>query len=178
MRRRPLLPLAIAAAVAPALLAAPSTAQAYERQWHAGGSFGYVARLGGETYHGMSGGLHLAYGITDAFNGIAHVDVSGFPGGKLLIASGAIGAAYVFDVLQWVPYVGAAAGGADVVTLTSACGPCHAFRINLEIPFGLDYQVSRSFAIGGAGRVQLLLLGANPRTVIGAFARAEYIWGF
>ena len=38
--------------------------------------------------------------------------------------------------------------------------------------------VSRRFSVGVAGRFQLLLLGESPWMLLGAFARAEYVWGF
>ena len=50
-----------------------------------------------------------------------------------------------------------------------------------SVPFGLDYQLSRSFALGVAGRYHLLFgsLGeASPAQYLTVFARAEYIWGF
>ena len=59
-----------------------------------------------------------------------------------------------------------------------AAEPCKQLRLNLEIPFGVDYQISRSFSVGAAGRFQLLLLGGSPWMTLGAFARAEYTWGY
>jgi hypothetical protein len=168
-------------ALAAALLAA-APAAAYEHQWRAGVDFGYAA-LFDPTSHGYGGGLHLRYGLTDTFDLMAQADVSAHPYRQWLIAGGGVGAAYVVDVLRWVPYVGVIAGGAGVFSTDPACGlsiaePCRSFRINLEIPFGLEYQVSRRFSVGVAGRFQLLLLGESPWTLLGAFARAEYVWGF
>jgi hypothetical protein len=165
-----------------AALLVASPAEAVEHQWHAGVDFGYMA-LFDPTAHGYGGGLHLRYGLTDMFDLMGQVDVSAHPYRQWLITSGGVGAAYVVDVLQWVPYVGAVAGAAGVFSTDPACGissavPCRSFRINLEIPFGLDYQVSRRFSVGVAGRFQLLLLGESPWMLLGAFARAEYVWGF
>lgn len=89
----------------------------------------------------------------------------------------------MLDVLRWVPWAGAEVGPAALVSTDSKCGastaePCGAFRINLAIPFGLDYQITRSFSVGAMGRFQVLLLGPSPWMTIGAFARAQYIWGY
>ncbi len=172
-----------ALAVGAAGLLSPGRAAAYEHQWHAGGSFGYDALFGDSTSHGFGGGFHLAYGVNDSINLIAEIDATAHPLARWTVVSGAIGAAYVLDVLQWVPWAGAEVGPAGLVSLDPKCGlaiaePCATFRVNLAIPFGLDYQVSRSFSVGVAGRFQLLLLGSTPWETIGAFARAEYVWGY
>jgi hypothetical protein len=181
MRRRPLLlPISLFAAIG----LAPATAGAFERQWHAGASFGY-ALLGttADAWSGYGGALHLTYGLSDSFNALAQIDVVHEPGGKVMIASGSLGAAYVLDVLRWVPYVGAMAGGYDLFTVSGPCGKapgdsCHAARLGLSVPAGLDYQVSRSFAIGVQVRYHLLLLGDPPAHLLTTFARAEYVWGW
>jgi len=52
-------------------------------------------------------------------------------------------------------------------------------RLALAIPFGLDYQLSRSFAIGANGEYKLFFLGQEGVSQrISAFVHAEYIWGF
>ena len=60
----------------------------------------------------------------------------------------------------------------------SIAAPCKAFRFNVAVPFGLDYQISRSFSVGLGGRFQVLLLGPTPWETLGVFARAEYVWGY
>jgi hypothetical protein len=172
-----------AMALGAAALLAPARAEAYEHQWHAGVSLGYAALFGATTSHGFGGGMHLAYGVNDWLNLMAEINATAHPYAQWTVVSGAFGASYVFDVLQWVPWVGAAFGPAGLVSTDKQCGiavaePCTAFRLNLEIPFGLDYQVSRSFNVGVTGRFQLLLLGSTPWTTLGAFARAEYTWGY
>jgi hypothetical protein len=166
-----------------ATLLAGARASAYEHQWHLGGSLGYDALFAGGTSHGFGGGVHAAYGLNDSFNLMAEIDVTAHPYAQWVVTSGGIGAGYVLDVLQWVPYVGALVGGAGVFSTDPQCGvsisePCKQFRLNLEIPFGVDYQLSRSFSIGLAGRFQVLLLGEFPWTSMGAFMRAEYTWGY
>jgi hypothetical protein len=175
--RRLLLALLPAAA-----LLAPARAAAAEAQWHVGGSVGYAA-LFNPSLHGFGGGLHLARGLNDVFNFMAAADVTYHPSGKVLIPSAAVGATAAFDVFQVVPYVGLLVGAADQATLAPGCGVgsaprCHALRLDLEVPFGADYQVSRSFVIGLAGRLQVFLANGSPSATLGPFVRAEYVWGF
>jgi hypothetical protein len=184
MPRSPRLLAAVSAlAAGAALLLGTRPALAYERQWHAGMSFGYAALFGASTWHGFGGGLHLAYGVNDMVNLLAEIDATAHPYGQWTVVSGGLGAAYVLDVLRWVPWAGAEIGPAGLISTDPKCGiailePCRAFRFNIAIPFGLDYQVSRSFNVGLGGRFQVLLLGAQPWETLGVFARAEYVWGY
>jgi hypothetical protein len=172
-----------ALALGAAALLAPGRAHAYEHQWHAGMSFGYAALFGDSTAHGFGGGLHLAYGINDTINLLAELDATYHPSAKWTVVSGGFGATYVLDVLQFVPWAGAEVGPAGLVSTDAKCGlasteACTAFRLNLAIPFGLDYTVSRSFNVGLGGRFQVLLLSGSPLETLGVFARAEYTWGY
>jgi hypothetical protein len=175
---------AAAAAIASAavLLLATRDASAYEHQWHFGGSFGYALLADEPTVHGLGGGLHLTYGLTDVFNAMAQVDVTGYPGGDALVGSAAIGVGYVVDILEWVPYLGLMAGGYQIIVLSDACdapgASCGSTRFGLSVPFGLDYQITRSFAVGVQGRYHLLLGSEGAASYVTAFGRAEYIWGF
>lgn len=165
-----------------ALAARP--AGAFERQWHVGASAGYSPYINpqGVTLHGFGGGLHLTYGISDTINALVLADVTVHPATTadrkpvdgLILAGGSVGLGYVFDILQFVPYIGAAAGGYYAIDPV-APGP----RLALTVPFGLDYQISRSFAVGVAGEYKLLFLDpAGTGQRFGAYLRAEYIWGF
>lgn len=159
----------------------PSRADAFERQWHAGASLGYMAALNPltPTLHGVGGGLHVAYGLNDTVNLLGELNFTGFPAGRALVTGGGVGASYIFDVLQWVPYIGGIVGAYDVIDASGECRKyCHSLRLNLEIPAGLDYTVSRSVAVGVAGRYQLLISGYSPVHLIGAFARVEILWGY
>lgn len=175
--------LAAAAAVA-AAASLPGEASAFERQWHVGAGAGYSPYItpAGVTLHGFGGGLHLTYGLSDTINFLALADVTvhpattdhGQPVDGVLLGGGSVGLGYVFDVLQIVPYFGAAVGGYYLASPTNAGG-----RLALTVPFGIDYQLSRSFALGVAGEYKLLFLdpaGVGQRFT--AFLRAEYIWGF
>jgi hypothetical protein len=162
---------------------APRVASAYEHQYHLGASFGYVGIVGGNNgASGLGGRVHFDYGITDAVNLMTRVEMIDFPKVGVVLPSAAAGIGYVIDVLQWVPYFGAMAGVADIWTASCpmggkvACG--HLPKLDLEIPAGLDYLVTRRFALGAMGRYQLLLLNGNAVNSFGGFLKAEYIWGF
>jgi len=173
--------LSAAAAIA-ALLAAPE-ADAFERQWHAGASFGYALLTDPGTYPGFGGRLHAAYGVTDAFNALVEVDMATHPGGKYFVLGASAGATYVVDILEWVPYVGLTVGGYDLL-IAAACNgagepSCHTGRFALGVPFGIDYTVTRSFAVGFAGKYALLVPAIEfPGSYFTAYARAEFIWGY
>jgi hypothetical protein len=188
-------------ALAALALLAPARAEAYEKQWHVGASLGYVALMGDNpTRHGLGGGLHLTYGLSDAFNLMIETEATGHFGRAAVPAAkksdtdiaeqngaaftrAGVGVGYVFDVLQWVPYVGFVAGAADIINLGPLCGgdgqsPCHDLRLDLAVPFGLDYSINRSFSVGLGGRYQMLISGQPLVHALGVFARAEYVWGY
>jgi hypothetical protein len=166
------------------LLAAltPRRAAAFEHQWHAGLELGYAYLFGAESSQGFGGGLHLAYGVNDSINLLAQIDAAVHPSAKWTVVSGGFGATYALDVLQIVPWAGAEIGPAGLVSFDPKCGgaadPCSELRLNLAIPFGVDYQVSRSFNVGVGGRVQVLLIGGSPLWTLAVNARAEYVWGY
>jgi hypothetical protein len=183
MRRLRLLAALPALALGAAALLASRQAAAFERQWHAGASFGYAALFGANTSHGFGGGLHLAYGVNDMVNLLADIDATAHPYAQWTVVSGGLGAAYVFDVARFVPWGGVEVGPAGLVSTDPKCGmavaePCTAFRFNVAVPFGIDYAVNRSFNVGLGGRFQVLLLGYTPWETLGVFARAEYVWGY
>ena len=194
---------ALAASFFATALLASSRSEAFERQWHVGGSLGYTALMGEQqTRHGLGGGLHLTYGLTDALNLMAEINVSrhwsrlgeelvdaegnvtgpAIPVPGVVLASSAVGVGYVVDLLQWVPYIGALVGVADVIDVSGTCGaagaPCHSFRLDLEVPFGLDYSITRSVAVGVGGRYQLLIGGPGIEHGLTGLLRAEYVWGY
>jgi hypothetical protein len=172
--RKGLVPLASAALAAAILVVQP--ASAYERQWHAGLDVGY---LGGwnAVGHGFGTGVNLGYGVKDWLDVVGAIDVSYHPSSKMVIPTVGAGVRFVFDVLQVVPHVGLLVGfGDQVITGGGTAGS--AARMDLALPFGVDYQVSRSFTIGASGRFQVLLLNGCATPMLGAFARASYTWGY
>ncbi len=183
MRRSPAALLS-AAVLALAALLAPSRAAAFERQWHAGAGIGYAMLADGGSYPGLGGSLHVSYGVTDAVNALVEFNTASHPGGDFMFLGASAGAAYVIDILQWVPYVGLMAGAYDSVRL-APCGShgqpsCHSGKFGVSIPFGLDYTFSRNFAAGFAGKYTLIIPGAGngPGSYFTAFARAEFLWGY
>jgi hypothetical protein len=74
-------------------------------------------------------------------------------------------------------------GPYDVWRVTGACDmldapSCHRLSFGASIPFGLDYTVSRRFAVGVGGRYHLLIASDGVAQMITAFARAELTWGY
>ena len=178
-RRRDRAATALAAALSAATLLVATAGEAYERQWHVGGGVSYALASGDPPLHGVGPNAHLTYGLTDAFNLALELQGTVHPSREIGIANAAAGVAYVFDVLQWVPYVGLMAGGYYVGTFASDCvAGCTDLRVGGSVPFGLDYQVSRSFAVGFAGREHLILGADGLTNLLTLGLRAEYIWGY
>lgn len=156
----------------------PGRASAYERQWHAGLDVGTLGAWSGLGL-GVASGVRLSYGVKDWLDLQGAVDVSYHPGSTALITTGAAGVRFAFDVLQVVPHIGLLAGVGDVAVVGSACAAgCNQVRFDIAVPFGVDYQVSRAFTIGVGGKFQLLLANGPATPMLGAFARAEYVWGY
>lgn len=186
---------ALISVLAPLVLLAATTSEAaaYERQWQAGVGLGYSLLMNGggtavepdASLHGIGLNLGVTYGLNDTFNLLAFVDTSIQPGGTPVgIAGASVGAAYVFDVLRWVPWAGVTVGGYAVNAfdpcVTTNDASCTTFRLGVSGLLGLDYQLNRSFSIGGMGRYGVLLFG-NQNAVdqtVAVFARAQYIWGY
>ncbi len=88
-----------------------------------------------------------------------------------------VGAAYVIDILRWVPYVGVQGGAYRL-----AGGEALANTLILPgfaIAAGLDYQLNRQLAIGIAGRQHFMVskMDTYPSYTT-ALLRFEYMWGY
>lgn len=172
--------------VAAAFLLAPRRAEAFERQWHLGADLSGGVLIGTTAALGAGLGVHAAYGVNDMFNLVGALEAHAYPGARAVLAGGDLGATYIVDVLQWVPYLGVTLGAYDLASYAPGCGTgeaaaCHALRLGAGVPFGLDYTISRSLAVGGGGKYQLLLgPGATPLVMqhIEVFARVEYVFGY
>ena len=170
-----------ATALTVVLLSVASRAEAYERQWRLSADVGYaLAGFEEHTASGFGAGTHLSYGINDAFNLRGSVDFSAFdlpePDSAAFILGGAVGAEYVFDILQWVPYVGVSVGAADVIIQDAGHHPA----LLIEFPLGVGYQLSRAVMLGIEGRYRLLplpnkSLPSHNVMIVGTLA---YTWGF
>lgn len=168
-----------------------SSASAVERQHHlgAGGQLSILS-IDDKSTPSIGAGLalHYAYGINDTFNLMLEASSSAVardqqqdtpetprtrPAG---VDHGAFGVGYVIDVLRWVPYLCALGG---VYRLYGGTMPEALFLPGLSLGAGLDYQVSRSIAVGLAGRQHLLLskLETYPSYTT-VLLRAEYMWGW
>jgi hypothetical protein len=171
------------------LLASP--AQAIERQHHLGLS-PTLAMLSIKDKSTLSvgggGAVHYAYGLTDQFN-------LTFEGGSAVVAAdqqqdfdtsprnrparvdhGAIGAGYVIDILQWVPYIGLAGG---LYHLSGGTMQDALFVGGISLAAGLDYQITRHVAAGIGVREHLLLSKLETYPSYTTFVlRLEYMWGY
>jgi hypothetical protein len=162
-------------------------ALAVERQQHLGASLGgtVMSTNGGGSPFGWNAGLHYTYGLWDAVNFVVEADASGFPLGTApknpapepgFVATGGVGLMYVFDVMRWVPYAGGIAGAGYLAGgwLTSPL-----VTPDVQLAVGLDYQVSRSFTVGGAYRQHFFLSQMNTYPEFTSLGlRVEYVWGW
>jgi opacity protein-like surface antigen len=168
-----------AAAVLAALLVS-SRAGAFERQWHLGADAGWsVLTWKGSVHGGFGGGAHLTYGLTDSFNAVAELSVTGHPlyVGRpwMTVGSGAAGLAYTLDVLRWVPYAALLVGGYQ---FSGANLQQAEYKLGFQLALGFDYAFSRSWAAGL--QVRYHTFSDDPFTAhyLTTFARFEYRWGW
>ena len=168
----------------------PSVAGAFERQQHLGVHGGLaLLKVGGKDTVdvGAGGGLHYAYGLSDAFNlmiegGYAQVAMEEATAPKVAanrptgVSNFGVGASYVLDVIRWIPYGGVLADG-YLFTGGNLVKPIAAFGLGLAL--GLDYQATRNLAFGFAFRQHFVLssFGDYP-SYSQFFLRAEYVWGW
>lgn len=181
-------------AFAPSLLvvaALGGDAHAIERQHHvgAGPSLDILAIDDKSTLDvGAGFALHYTYGLTDQFNLMAEAasaivaanqrqDTPTSPRTRpAAVDRVTFGVGYVIDVIQWVPYVGVLGGGYRMAggTIDGSL-----FLPGVELALGLDYQISRHWAVGVAFGEHLLFtkLSTYPSYATGQL-RLEYIWGY
>jgi opacity protein-like surface antigen len=173
-----------------AALLAPASARAVEHEHHLGVGLGGAALKVDDKGGMMVGGAaaaHYAYGFTDAFNFVAEyssaivaldakLDTPTTPHTRPgTIDTLGIGAAYVFDVLRWVPYASIMASGSllhggtiDGSLLTGGA----------QLGLGVDYKFSFSWAAGVAYRQHLFLTKMSTYPSYSqVFLRIEYAWG-
>lgn len=165
----------IACLFATALSFAAERASAVERQWHLGGGVGAVTFLEGYEL-GPALSLHGAYGISDMFD--VRLTLVGsrnaFEGGTALPLSATGGLIYKVDIIEWVPYFGVQVGA---TTLLGDHVAGRAAWLEVATPLGIDYALSREFALGLELRPSLLV--GDETSGAGAFLlRAEHRWGW
>jgi len=190
---------AAVAFVAVAVWLLPSAAHAIEHQHHFGidGGVAFISIDQKPTLSvGAGGGVHYAYGLTDAFNflvegafcGVALQESRGMgiPNNRAtMIENLGVGIGYVLDVVRWMPYVGLLGSAFALHGGTiddPANPPPYRFAGGVTIAAGLDYQLTRGpkhFALGLAVRQHFMLSDfTNYPSYTQIFLRAEYVWGF
>jgi hypothetical protein len=190
MRPIPALTLASTVLVA-ALCASPREALAIERQHHLGLD-PTLALLKVDDKSSMSTGFgigaHYTYGLSDQFNFMAELNASFMTSGEKLdapttprtrptqVEHALVGLGYVIDVLRWVPYFGLLAGG---YRLAGGTLDDQLFIVGGAVQLGLDYQLSRQWAIGAAAQQHFLFsqLSTYPSYTT-VMLRLEYMWGY
>ena len=156
---------------------------AFERQWHAGIDFGYAGVTWRDQFRkGLGGGLHGAYGLTDAYNLLLEVgasthfvdseDCEGCP--NLRTGHAAMGMAYTLDVISWVPYMGLLVGGYRFWGAEQAAE----FKLGFQGALGCDYRPSRSWAVGLQARYHTFSDAPFTANYLTVFARFELLWGW
>ena len=174
-----------------ALSVTPLTASAIERQHHFGldPSLSMLKVDDKPTLStGIGLGAHYTYGIDDQFNFMAELNASIVAANQKQdtptsphtrpaeVDRALAGVGYVIDVLRWVPYFGILAGGYRLSggTLDSAV-----LVLGGAVQLGLDYQLSRSWAIGAAGQQHFLVtkMSTYPSYTT-VMLRLEYMWGY
>lgn len=174
-----------------ALVALARDAGAVERQHHLGlaPSLSMLKVDDKSTLSvGVGGMIHYTYGLSDQFNLMAQAgssivaldqqqDAPGTPRTRpATVDHVSVGLGYVIDVLRWVPYVAAIPG---VYRLAGGTLPSGLFLPGAALALGLDYQLNRHWAIGGAAQQHFLFtkLSTYPSYTTVLF-RLEYMWGF
>jgi hypothetical protein len=182
-----------AALVLLAVETSTGAALAFEHQHHFGidGGVAFISINQKPTLSvGGGGGLHYAYGLSDAFNLLVEgafcpVALQELPNEPkqlnnrpTMIENLGVGVAYTLDVVRWVPYVGLLASGFTMhggsVDIRVTAG--------LTVAVGIDYQLTRGpkhFALGLAVRQHFMFSDiTNYPSYTQIFLRAEYVWGF
>jgi hypothetical protein len=182
---------ALGGAALAATLFITGSSSAIERQHHVGvGAQLAMLVIDDKSTASVGGGLalHYTYGIDDTFNLMVEATSSSVareqfqdtpetprtrPAG---IDHAAFGVGYVIDILRWVPYVCLLGGTYRVYGGTL---PEDLYLPGLSFGVGLDYQLSRSIAVGAGVREHLMIskLSTYP-TYTTIFLRAEYMWGW
>lgn len=170
-----------------ALGGSASPVHAVERENHLGAGIGpgFFDASGSAP---IGGGVeaHYTYGLSDAFDLLAEGSWStarfgggGSPAARTRpswVFTGGVGATYVFDVLQWVPYAGIL-----VEAATLSGGPLGRTKVlpDAVLAVGLDYRLGPSWAVGVAARQHMFFTEASTYpSDTQVLARFEYTWGW
>jgi outer membrane protein with beta-barrel domain len=178
----------VVAAVAIAVTSFALPVGAVEREQHAGLDAGLsMLVMKDKTDVGGALGGHWAYGLSDQFNLMAEATWSLVALGERVqdvhtprtrptnVVNLGVGMAYVFDVLQWVPYAGLLLGG-DALFGGTISGTTILPAATVAI--GLDYRFKREWAAGIAFRQHFFTDMDTYPSFTHVFARLEYNWGW
>jgi hypothetical protein len=172
------------------LFAYAPSAGAVEREHHVGVDTGGAMLLIADKSTpsvGAGVGAHWTYGLSDAFNlivdgswslvaiGEKRLDANTPATRPATVTSLDAGIAYVLDVLRWVPWGGLMAGG---YALGGGTISGTKFLPGIALALGLDYRISRSWAVGLSIRQHVLSNASTYPSFTQTFARIEYTWGW
>jgi len=167
----------------------PTSAVAVERQHHLGMAPAAAALyVDGVGARGLAGGsVQYAYGLSDAFN--FHAEVGAYNAligprrsadaprtQPASVMSGALGASYVIDILQWVPYLRLDGGAFRFAGGTLGQNQ---WRMGVSLGGGLDYQLQRNLAVGVLFKQTVFVTDTStyPSLTTGAL-KFEWLWGY
>jgi hypothetical protein len=180
---------AMAAAVALAsVLLSPRAAEALERSQGFGLDAGLaVLSVSGQSAEiGISYGLHYSIALSDQFDFVAEaggsiVDLDPIvapmaPTNRpAMIWNADAGLIYKLDIVQFVPYFGALAGG---YILNGGSLVSTEVQPGVELAVGADYLLSRKWAVGLAIREHFLFTDLSDfPSYLTVTGRVEYTWG-
>jgi hypothetical protein len=192
MRARPALPVVLGSLIVVGALCVPSgEAHAIERQHHLGldPSLSILKVDDKSTVStGFGVGAHYTYGISDQFNFMVELNASRVAADQQQdhpdsprtrpanVAHVLAGVGYVLDVLRWVPYFGVLVGGYH---LSGGTLDSPVVALGAAVQLGLDYQLSRHWALGVAGQQHFLVTRMSDYpSYTTVMLRFEYMWGF
>jgi len=159
-----------------AIVGTAAPAAAFEREWHLGGKLGGALLKGAPL--GPAVNVHGAYGLSDMFDAVIELTASrhGWSNGTDVMSATA-GLAYKIDVLEWVPYAGLLAGYYHYAGTPGPNGE-HGPEFGAAISLGVDYLVSREFAIGVDLRAHTSFVDGFSFPYSTGVLGAEYRWGW
>ncbi len=158
--------------------------QASEGQWRLGAAAGGALWTADAYQIGPAVGLHTGYAVSDMFDVLLQGSLSrhsldddaavAAEDDAAFMYSAVAGLSYKLDVIEWVPYAALMAGyyGVSQDPLGDSLRR-HDFGI--EIAVGLDYVLSRNWALGLQIDGSWLTAGAVRTSTL---LRGEYRWGW
>ena len=124
-----------------------------------------LMHVNSSTAWGGGAGLDLSYGVTDAvairatgaFTGHSLEATTGGPAGTLLAWHAGLGLTYTIDIVRVVPYIDFAVGVMGTERPAPAGATVTNNQLGVEIGVGVDYLISRRWAVGVVVRYHAFL---------------------